>query len=463
MQTRRTRLTLLVVLLVFMELFDTTIINTSLPNIAYSLHEPAINLRTAITTYLITIAIFTPASGYMADRFGIKNILLIAVSIFILSSLLCGLATTELQLAIFRGIQGIGAAIMTPVARLIILKIYEPEELAKVTSYITMPVFLGPILGPIAGGYITTYYSWHWVFFINVPIGIFAMICIKSLVPNFRENHFPKFNWLGFVLIGIGFASINFTLESIDNKLIGRNIVIALFSIGTVSLVIYSLLYKKFKYKILNLSLVKLQYFRFSLVQTLLTTIASGGIGFLLPVILQNQYGFSAWDSGLLSFPIAIGSLSIKPFQSKLYTKFGFEKVLLVNPIFLSISLCLFGCLNPKLNIISLILIELIFGIFYSIQMNVNSLSAFLKLPPTYKSSAASFQSTIMLFAMSLSIGISGLTFLFWLHHYNVRLGNLNQFDAIIASFRYCVIILGLISLCASLLTFLDRKYGANT
>ncbi len=458
MLDNRLSTSLLVVLLIFMELLDTSIINTSLPNIAASLHVSSMDLRTSIASYLISVAIFTPISGYVTDKFGAKNTLSLAVVIFAISSLCCGLSANQFELAIFRGIQGIGASMMTPVGRIILLKIYNSEEIIKVTSYITFPVLLGPIIGPLLGGYLTTYYTWHWIFFINIPVGFLALIGIRKLVPDLALKNNPRFNWLGFSLIGIGFACLNFTLETMNDAKSSHAKGNLLLTLGTLALLTYCLLYKFFDHKILKLGLLKLQNFRISIVQTLITMIATGGIGFLLPVILQKQFWLSPWQSGLLTFPIAVGSMLMKPWQSKIYRLVGFDRMLFINPILLGLSLACFYIIEKNLDVPGLIVIEVIYGMLLSIQINLNGVGAFRSMLDHEKSSAASFQSTIMLFAMSLSIGITGLIFISCLKFNHLQLGNPSQFTGVLHSFHLCVTILGIISALAGLTTHFDLK-----
>lgn len=204
----------------FMEMIDTTIINTAIPEISVAFKTHPINLKFAVTSYLISLAIFIPISGWAADRFGTKNIFLISIIIFTISSIFCGFSNSLIELSAFRAIQGFGGALMTPVARLIMVRVFPPTELVKATMYIFLPALLGPVLGPLIGGILTTYVSWRWIFFINIPIGITALYFAKKYIQNEVATNKPKLDILGFLLIGSSLACLAIAMESIGESVI---------------------------------------------------------------------------------------------------------------------------------------------------------------------------------------------------------------------------------------------------
>lgn len=459
----RTILALAVVTLIFMELLDGTILNTAIPSIATSFGISVLTLKTAITSYLIILAILTPVSGYVADRFGIKHCLNAAVTVFLLGSILCSMATSATELSLFRMIQGAGSAMMTPVGRLLFLRMYEPKELARATSTISIPVLFGPLLGPLLGGAISTYLSWHWIFLINIPFGILALFLINRYMPSNNKTRVAKFSWGGFLLVAVCFASIDVSLESYGNILINQSLITVLFILGIISALAYLLHHKHTSFAIIDLYLLKIKLFRFSIINTVLAMCASGAMGFLIPILLQRQLQLTPMNSGLLTFPIAIGALMVKPLLSKIYQWLGgFTNTLIISSAMVSISILLFAGLDYDFSILKIAMLEILFGISYGLMLNVNAISAFYEVNAEQKSKATSFQSSMFLFSISLSVGVSSLIFSSRLKHNNTFLGDLHDSVAVFKAFHQCVIILGLISLLSTIILWAannhDRK-----
>lgn len=337
----------LVALAVFMELLDSTIINTSIPAIARSLSVQDLQLKTAVTSYLISLAIFIPVSGWAADRFGIKKIFSLAIIIFTISSALCGLATTLFEFSLFRILQGFGGAMMVPVGRLMLVRTFAPAELMKVTSYVTLPALFGPVLGPLLGGFISTYFSWHWIFYINIPIGIIAFYFAQKYIPleidiAFSERKNSHFDTIGFILSGLSLCSLSYSLENLSNSVWTQKQILTLFLLGIISGILYVLHARKIQRPIIDLSLLKIRTFRVSILQMLCMLTGAGGVPFLLPILFQEQFKFTPLESGLLLFPMAIAALITKPFVAKINQIFSPRLVLIVSPFIAAFAIFLF-------------------------------------------------------------------------------------------------------------------------
>lgn len=390
----------------FIELLDTTIINTSIPQIAQTLNVPTLTIKIAITSYLIALAIFIPISGWLADKFGTRNIFQIAVFIFTCSSLLCGFANSIYELALYRFFQGIGGALMIPIGRLIVLQAFANKDLLKIMSYISILALLGPILGPILGGYITTYYSWHWIFFINIPIGIVEFFLAYKYIDNQTVTNLKKFDLKGFILISLGLVLISFSAENMSERFLPQYFIWLFFISGCSCIFYFVLRYKNNSQAILNLSLFKNKTFLIGNIHLLITIFTAGGVSFILPILLQTQFHLNPLYSGIFSLPIAIGALIVRFFIPAIVRLLGYKKLLLINSILLSCSLFMFSSIS-NLNYLTLSIIGILYGIFYTIQISCSVFIGYLSITSADKSSATTLQSTNQQFAMSICICIN--------------------------------------------------------
>jgi EmrB/QacA subfamily drug resistance transporter len=457
MSTRhRFLITIALVILIFMELLDGSILNTAIPTSAKSMALPVLSLRTSITSYLIVVAILTPISGYVADRFGAKACLYISISTFMFGSVLCSLATTASMLSLFRIFQGGGAAMMVPVARLLVIRLYTPEEMARVTSTITVPIIFGPLLGPIVGGVVTTYFRWEWVFWINIPFAITALGLIYKFLPEDKVPNMHKLNYISFFLAAVCFACIDFALENVET--IPRQSMIATI-IGVISGCVYLLHSRQTRNPIFDFKLLKIHLFCLSIINTLLVNCAAAAISFLLCIILQQQLKLSPVASGFATFPIALGVLLIKLCLSKIYRSQdnNFAIILPFAAVMVGFSMVCFTFVGSGFSYFRLVIIELIFGIGFGLSLNTSNISCFYTMPPELKSKAISFQSSIYLLANSLSVGIASLIFGYFIYHDGGKLG---VYTIIFNAFHKCCLILSLFSFAsAGIMYFINSKH----
>src|SRR6202034_3678791 len=322
---------LIVACAVFMENLDATVLSTALPAIASDLHQSPIQLKLALTSYLLTLAIFIPASGWVADRFGTRIVFRLAILIFPIGSALCGFANSIEALVAARAFQGIGGAMMVPVGRLVILRTIPRSELVGALAWLTMPALLGPVLGPPVGGFITTYFHWRWIFWINLPMAALGMTLATLFIPNVRGETVTRFDYLGFVLSGIGLAGLVSATAALDASGMPLWIVIGLFLVGSVALILYVFHARRAPAPILDLRLLRFPTFRAGIVGGSLFRIGVGAMPLLLPLQLQLGFGMSPLKSGLLTFATAIGALGMKTAAGTILRRFGFRSVLMFN------------------------------------------------------------------------------------------------------------------------------------
>ena len=295
-----------------MEMLDATVIATALPVMSRSLGENPIRLNLAITSYLLSLAVFIPISGWMADRFGSRTVFRAAIAIFTVGSVLCGLSGSLPKLIAARILQGFGGAMMTPVGRVVVLKTVPKSDLVEAMSYLTVPAVLGPVVGPPLGGFIVTYWSWRWIFFINVPIGLLGMTLVTLFIENLREPEVPPLDLRGFLLTGFGLAGLVFGFEAVGRGVIAAGVIAAMIGGGGLCMALYVLHARRTPYPIIDLGLLKIPTFAAATAVGGLFRIGIGALPFLLPMLLQLVFGLSPFASGMLTFTSAVGALTMK-------------------------------------------------------------------------------------------------------------------------------------------------------
>src|SRR6204780_194780 len=334
----------------FMEMLDSTVISTALPAMAKSLGEDPIKLNLAITSYLLSLAVFIPISGWMADRFGARTIFRSAILLFTIGSVLCGFSHTLPQLVASRILQGFGGAMMVPVGRLIVLRTVKKSDLVTAMSYLTVPAVLGPVVGPPVGGFIVTYYSWRWIFFINVPIGMIGITLVMWYIPNIKEDVTFPLDFRGFLLTGLGLAGLVMGFESIGRNVIPASIIMCVMAAGGICMALYILHSRRISYPIIDLGLLKVPTFFAATVGGGLFRMGIGALPFLLAMLLQVVFGLSPFASGMLTFTSAAGALFMKATATPIIRRFGFRTVLISNGVlssFIMMSSALFRPTTP--------------------------------------------------------------------------------------------------------------------
>ncbi len=408
-RTRQLIISLMVACAMFMQNLDSTIIATALPTIGRSIGESPLRLNVAITCYLLSLAVFIPISGWTADRFGARRVFSAAIVVFTLGSIACGLAQSLWMLVIARIVQGMGGAMMVPVGRLVLLRTVAKSELVRAMSYVSVPALIGPVIGPPLGGFIVTYASWRWIFFINIPIGLAGVLLVNLFVENLGEATVRPFDLYGFVLTGIGLASLAFGFEAGGRGALPWPVALGLLAGGALCLAAYVRHARRIDHPIIDLALLRIPTYAVTTAGGFLFRMGLGALPFLMPLMLQVGFGLDPLSSGLITFASAAGALSNKLFVSPIIRTFGFRRVLIGNTIVSSAFLFGYSYFRPTTPHVVIFFALLAGGFFRSLQMtSVNTLS-YADVPAAMLSRATSLTSMAQQLSQSVGVGTGAL------------------------------------------------------
>jgi EmrB/QacA subfamily drug resistance transporter len=400
---------LIVAVALFMENMDSTVISTSLPAIARALGTNPLALKLAVTSYLLALAIFIPASGWTADRFGARNVFRIAIGVFVLGSIGCALSRSLEEFVLARIIQGMGGAMMTPVGRLILVRSIDKRLLVNAMSLVTIPALVGPICGPPLGGFITTYASWHWIFLINVPIGLLGMVLATRYMPDVRAERPAPFDYVGFVLSGLGIGGLAFGLSVMGLEFLPAGVVAALLGVGAASAAAYVVYARHKAAPILDLRLLKLPTFRASIFGGFMFRLGIGALPFLLPLLLQIGFDLTPFQSGLITFTGALGSMFMKAAVARVLRRFGYRPVLVYNSLISGAFLAACASFVPGMPFAAMIAILLTGGFFRSLQFTAINTLAYAEIEPPLMSRATTLVSVAQQLALSTGVAVGAL------------------------------------------------------
>ena len=393
----------------FMENLDGTVIATALPQMAASFHASPVDLNTGMTVYMLTLAVFIPVSGWLADRFGPRTVFSSAIAVFTLASVLCGITSSLWQFPLARIRQGIGGAMMVPVGRLVVLRITDKKNLMRSVAYITWPGLMAPVIGPPVGGFITTYFTWRWVFFLNVPLGLIAIAFALLWISNDREHTRRSFDWLGFALAGAACVAFMYALELTGQRTPRWTPIAALlaFSLLTGWLAVRHML--RTPHPLLEFSSMKFRSFSISILGGSLFRIAISVSPFLLPLMFQIAFGLSAFESGMLVLCLFAGNLSMKTITTPVLRRFGFRTVLIVNGIVSAVLIASFGLVSPQTPRFALLAVLFLHGLSRSMQFTSVNTLAFADVPKAAMSSATSMQAVVQQLSMGMGVAVGAL------------------------------------------------------
>lgn len=393
----------------FMQMLDATVVATALPEMAQSLNASPVRMNTTITSYLLALAVFVPISGWAADRFGARRIFLTAVALFSMSSILCALAQTLPQLIAARTLQGMAGAMMVPVGRIILLRITPKDQLLRAMTFLSMPALIGPILGPPLGGFLATYASWHWIFLINIPVGLLGLAMIYYYIEADPPADPQPLDWRGFILSGVCMATLVSGFETIGDNSVSPALLAGLLATGTLCGMLYIWHARRAPHPLIDLSLLRIPTFRVAVMGGNLSRFTVGSTPFLLALLLQVGFGMTPFMAGLITFSGAVGALLMKFVARPLIRRYGFRHVLTVNAIIASLLVMACGLFQMHTPIWIMLVILVLGGISRSLQFTAINTLAYADLESSQMSRASSFAAMAQQLAISLGVGLAAL------------------------------------------------------
>jgi len=446
-----------VAIALFMEQLDSTIINTAVPTMAASLQVTPLSLKAAVSSYILSLAVCIPISGWMADRFGTRRVFSSAIALFTFSSVLSGLSLNVPMLVAARILQGISAAMMMPVGRLAIIRTFPKSELLRAMNFVIIPALIGPLLGPTIGGLIVHWLSWRVIFFINVPVGIAAQILIHRHMPDYRGESRRPLDVIGMVLFGSGTALLSWVLEIFGEHHLDPTSVGILFLLSLSLIAAYIWHAHQTAFPLLKLALFRVRTFRVSVFGGFVTRLGLGGMPFLLPLLYQLGLGKPAWESGMLMMPTAAAAMGMKLIAPKVLRRFGYKKVLIVNTVMIGMTISLFAFVSAETPIAMIVLIGLSQGFFNSLQFSSMNSMAYADISTADSSMASTIASSLQ--QMSMSFGLAfGTIVAAW------YLGDLPQSDhaAVMNALHHAFLTLGAVTILSSLSFWTLRPHDGD-
>ncbi len=392
-----------------MESLDTTILNTAVPAIARALNVAPLSMKSVLASYTLSLAVFIPISGWMANRFGTRRVFASAIGIFTLGSFLCGISTNIHLLVACRILQGCGGAMMLPVGRLTMVRTFAKSELIRAMGFVAIPGLIGPMLGPLMGGLIIGYFHWSVIFFVNIPIGLAGLVLVHRHLPNYRAAENYPLDIVGLVLFGSGISLLSYVLEVFGEHTLSGREIMGLLAISAALLAAYGLHSVRTLHPLLRLSLVRIRSFRVSVTGNLLTRLGIGGIPFLLPLLYQVGLGFTPIQSGLMIMPQALAAMSLKPIMPRILKKFGYRQVLIVNTGLLGVMLMLFSTIDVGTPLWAIVLQAFVYGFFTSTQYTSMNTLAYADVNEEQASDASTIASTVQQLAVSFGVASASL------------------------------------------------------
>ncbi|HEX4338775.1 MAG TPA: DHA2 family efflux MFS transporter permease subunit [Polyangiaceae bacterium] len=399
----------LVAVAFFMESLDTTILNTAVPSIATALGVAPLSMKSALTSYTLSLAVFIPVSGWAADRFGTRRVFSTAIGTFTLGSFLCGVSNDLHLLVVCRVLQGMGGALMVPVGRLTVVRTFPRAELIRAMSFVAIPSLIGPMLGPLVGGLIVSYLNWRYIFFVNLPMGLAGVYLVRRFLPDYVSPKADKLDVTGMILFGCGIALLSYVLEVFGEHRLGTREILGLLALSIVLLTGYWHHSRLRKRPLLRLKLFEIRTFRAAVVGGFITRLGAGGMPFLLPLLYQVGLGHSPVASGLLIMPQSIAAMSLKMTMPKILTRFGYRRVLLSNTLVIGIVTALFATVGERTPIPVIVLLAFAFGFFSSLQFTSMNTLVFSDVADTETSMASTIASTLQQMSMSFGVATASL------------------------------------------------------
>ncbi len=404
----------LVAVAFFMQQVDQTILNTAVPVVSAALHVAPLAMRSVLASYALSLGVFIPISGWMADRFGTRLVFATAIATFTLGSVLCGLCSDIHLLVACRVLQGFGGAMMVPVGRLTLVRTFPKSELVAAMSFVAIPALIGPMLGPLAGGLIVAYLNWRYIFFVNLPIGLLGLILVYFNMPDYREHKARPLDFVGLIMFGSGVALLSYVLEVFGDHTLGLVEILGLTAVSVLLIVAYGLYASRAAQPLLNLALFRVRTFTAAVSGGFFTRLGVGGVAFLLPLLYQVGLGYSPIQSGLLIVPQAMAALATKFFMTRMLGWLGYRTVLISNTVILGLMLMLFATVGRGTPLWLIVIQAACYGIFQSTQMTSMNTLVYSDVPQQQTSNASSIASTLQQLSLSFGVAVAGLTTAFF-------------------------------------------------
>lgn len=440
----------------FMQSLDATILNTALPAISASLNESPLEMQMTIISYSLTVALFIPLTGWVADKYGTLNVFRVAVGIFVLGSVACAMANSLNALIWSRILQGLGGALMMPVARLVIIRHVPKTQLVAAWNAMAMAGLIGPVMGPIVGGWLVTYATWHWIFLINIPIGLLGIWFAGRYMPN-STGKINKLDWFGFVLFAGGLAGVTLGLDLLSEDRVSQWRTALILAIGVLCFVVYYFYAQCAQTPLLPLNLFAVRSFRIGIIANIFIRLTGSGIPFLMPLMLQLVFHYSAEITGWLLLPIALSSIVTKSFAGKILSRFGYKTTLIFTALSMTIAIATMSLLNQQTSLLLLICILAWYGSCMSIIFTAVNTLTISELSDQNASAGSTYLSVIQQVGISVGIAVSAVILNIYRHVIGEQGNQLQQ------AFNYTFLTSALFGiLLLWVLSYLKKEDGAG-
>jgi len=398
----------LVAIAFFMEALDTTILNTAVPIVAKAIGTTPLAMKAVLASYTLSLAVFIPVSGWMADRYGTRRVFASAIGVFTLGSALCGLMSNVHWLVVCRILQGCGGAMMVPVGRLTLVRTFPKSQLLGAMNFVAIPAWIAPMIGPAAGGFIVAYLHWRAIFFLNIPVGVAGLWFVWRMLPDYRERT-HALDIIGLILFGAGLALLSYVLEVFGEHSLSASEILGLLAVSLVLLFGYGVHAERTRWPLLRLGLYRIRTFAVAVGGGFITRLGIGGVPFLLPLLYQVGLGFSPVQSGLLIAPQAAAGLSSKIIIAPLLRRYGYRRVLIGNTLLMSVFLMLFATIGIGTPVWLIVTQALIYGALTSTQYTSMNTLTFADVSAGKASAASSLSSTSQQLSISFAVAVAGL------------------------------------------------------
>ena len=438
----------LVALGFFMQTLDATIVNTALPAMARDLNESPLQMHSVIVAYSLAMAVLIPASGWLADRFGTRRVFMAAIALFVAGSVLCALSSTLALLVGARVVQGLGGALLLPVGRLAVLRAFPREEFIRAMSFVAIPGLVGPLIGPTLGGWLVEVASWHWIFWVNVPVGLAGLLAARRYMRAGDAHEVRGFDAVGYGLLAFGMAAVSLGVEAMAGGGVRRASALVLLVFGLASLASYALHALRSPNPLFVPALFGLRSLRVGLLGNFFSRLGSSAMPFMIPLVLQVCLGYTPLQAGLMMLPTVLGSMAVKPLVTRVVQRLGYREVLVANTCALALLIMSFAAVAPGQPLAFMVVLLALFGVVNSMQFSAMNTVALKDLEPGHASSGNSLLSMVQMLAMGMGVALAGAVLASMQAYFGGQPGGAGTLNA----FRIAFACMGLLTLAATAL-----------